>query len=278
MPAFRLLESAFLKEALPGLVAGFSTDHPPVSDSDLNRSFLSALQNFTLQNTTLHNSRRTGSLPGVLLAQYHSAEILHWPGLNKPEREGFYASEEGHSALAYDGAATHVEDPAWLMVKTADCVPLLLIDPDTRHYAALHAGWRGTAQGILPRLLSSWKKQGSSLSGVRMELGPHIRACCYEVGQDCLDQFSHEALKHGAVPVNGGHHLNLGAVLSQQAIDLGVAAANIQVSDQCTRCTMDESGVHPFASYRRTLHQLKGQDSKGKTGRNVAFFGIVQSA
>ncbi|HVV45434.1 MAG TPA: polyphenol oxidase family protein, partial [Bryobacteraceae bacterium] len=75
-------------------------------------------------------------------------------------------------------------------VKTADCVPILLVDAETRAVAAIHAGWRGTAanivQAAINEMTTRWKTAPENL---RAAIGPSIGVCCYEVGPEVARQF-----------------------------------------------------------------------------------------
>jgi hypothetical protein len=75
-------------------------------------------------------------------------------------------------------------------VKTADCVPILIGDPETKSFAAVHAGWRGTYAGIvlyaIERLSNEYKARPENC---RVAIGPAAAACCYEVGSEVIDGF-----------------------------------------------------------------------------------------
>jgi len=78
-----------------------------------------------------------------------------------------------------------------LAVQTADCIPMLIVDPTTRVVCAAHAGWRGLAAGVPLAAVQGLKKNFGSRSGdLFVALGPSIGACCYEVGRDVIDAFS----------------------------------------------------------------------------------------
>jgi purine-nucleoside/S-methyl-5'-thioadenosine phosphorylase / adenosine deaminase len=78
-----------------------------------------------------------------------------------------------------------------LAVQSADCVPLLLVDPTTRAVGAAHAGWRGLAAGVPLAAVQALKKHfGSRASDLIVALGPSIGACCYEVGIDVREAFA----------------------------------------------------------------------------------------
>jgi YfiH family protein len=74
-----------------------------------------------------------------------------------------------------------------LSVKTADCLPLLLYDPEAKVIAAVHAGWRGAQLGIIERSLEAMKELGAK--EITALLGPSIQKNSYEVGQEFRDFF-----------------------------------------------------------------------------------------
>ncbi|MEO0394930.1 MAG: peptidoglycan editing factor PgeF [Cyanobacteria bacterium P01_A01_bin.137] len=69
-------------------------------------------------------------------------------------------------------------------VCTADCTPALIADIHTGQVAAAHAGWRGTAQKIVPVAIAQLQAQGSQLQNLRVLLGPAIAGDVYQVGED----------------------------------------------------------------------------------------------
>ena len=76
-------------------------------------------------------------------------------------------------------------------VQSADCVPLLFVDPTTRAVCAAHAGWRGLAAGVPLAAVQALKKNfGCRASDLLVALGPSIGACCYEVGRDVRDAYA----------------------------------------------------------------------------------------
>ncbi|MFC0252818.1 polyphenol oxidase family protein [Massilia consociata] len=131
-------------------------------------------------------------------------------------------------------------------VVTADCVPLLLAKRDGSHIAAVHAGWRGLASGIIPTVLDA-------LPGGRdwvAAIGPTICASCYEVSAELADEF---ASRFPAIAASEllptPRHLDLRAVAAHQLREAGVEA--IDHVGGCTCCARDEHGALAFRSYRR---------------------------
>ena len=137
-----------------------------------------------------------------------------------------------------------------LAVRTADCVPILIHDPKHRVVAAIHAGWRGTVAGIVHKTLALLESRfGSCLEHVRISIGPSAGVCCYEVDEPVLDRLSQEfsGLNNVVRTREGGKaHLDLKALVKEQAQALGVPPKSITTVNLCTICHEDL-----FFSYRR---------------------------
>lgn len=136
--------------------------------------------------------------------------------------------------LVMDGVDGHVTDrPGVLLaVGVADCVPVSVVDPVARAVALVHAGWRGTAAGIVERavhrLAESW--QGSA-DRLWVHCGPAICGACYEVGPEV-----HEAVNPHLGASAGRAPIDVRASIVRRAIGEGVPAAQVTVSAHCTRC------------------------------------------
>jgi polyphenol oxidase len=150
-------------------------------------------------------------------------------------------------------------------VKTADCVPLLIGDPLTGAFAAVHAGWRGTVAGIagyaLQRLNSEYDVMPEN---VCVAIGPAAGVCCYEVGSEVIDAFKARYSNNSIfVPTRAGHaRINLFQSNLDQLIATGVQSARIYTSPLCTMCNTDL-----FFSYR------KEKQEQGKVGRLMSVIG-----
>jgi len=134
-----------------------------------------------------------------------------------------------------------------LMVLTADCVPVLLYDPATHSAAAIHAGWRGTANGIVGLTVRKMADEfGTKPENLMAAIGPCIGACCFEVGDDVATHFSrwpNTILRRSEWP---RPHIDLVLANRLQLEQAGILAANIESSDECTKC-----GPHGLFSHRR---------------------------
>jgi len=132
-----------------------------------------------------------------------------------------------------------------LTVRTADCLPVILVDPVERVAGIVHAGWRGTAGRIVERALeklqASFRAEPSQMHAA---IGPGIGACCYEVGAEVAELFRHYA---GAIRFSGDRALlDLARVNRLILAECGLPEGHIDVAAKCTRCN-----PHWFYSYRR---------------------------
>jgi YfiH family protein len=151
-------------------------------------------------------------------------------------------------------------------VKTADCVPILIADPGTNSFAAVHAGWRGTFAGIVLYALERLEKEYQALpENLRVTIGPAAAACCYEVGPEVIEGFRERFVyaEELFVPTMNGHaRIDLLKANQRQLTDAGVKFERIHIAPFCTMCRTDL-----FFSYRQEKKQL------GKVGRLMGVIG-----
>jgi YfiH family protein len=159
--------------------------------------------------------------------QVHGTDIESWDAPPAPGRDGF--GEPGAELARVDG---HVTDLAGLglLVLVADCLPVALAAPG--RVAMLHCGWRGLAGGIVGRGVEMFDEPPAAA------VGPGIGRCCYEVGPEVLEAFSHV---EGAAQ---GRMLDLRAVAEAKLRAAGVE--RVEHVDLCTHCRPDL-----FFSHRR---------------------------
>ncbi len=165
-------------------------------------------------------------------------------------------------AGAADGLACR-RSGVLLCVTAADCVPVYLSDPVSGGMALLHAGWRGTAEGIMEAGLDHLaSRYGSRPESVGIHLGPAICGRCYEVGEEVLRALAPES-EDRTEPVAGGggatHFVDLRAELAVRARMRGVLVDHLTRSPWCTRCSPDQ------------FHSHRGMG--GSVGRMAAFIG-----
>jgi YfiH family protein len=146
-----------------------------------------------------------------------------------------------------------------LAVRTADCLPILVADPEHRAVAAIHAGWRGLLAGILKEVLGRMAQQfGSHPEALLIAIGPAIGGCCYEVGPEVATQF--RELFPERKDLDGRTHLDLTEAARRQLLEAGVRERSVAAAGLCTRCLGEE-----FYSWRR---------DGPRTGRMLSVIGI----
>ncbi len=172
--------------------------------------------------------------------------------------EGIRTAKQIHSDLIQDAGGPLGEGDALVSnqhgvligVRTADCVPVLIVDPTTHALAVIHAGWRGTARGIAAATVRDISiRWGIDPRNIRAAIGPAIGVCCYEVGP--------EVARHFGIATDQVVHLDLAGINEMQLRLAGVN--NIWKSGECTFCTADR-----FYSYRR---------ERDRAGRMLSFIG-----
>lgn len=240
--------SAPALSSIPGIVHGFSTrraEHAEFTVGPLGS------ENPAVQ---INRSRflAAAGMPGwplLRLKQTHSDIVYDL-------RDNFPAGE----VITADAVITGIRGAA-LGIQTADCVPILIADRSARVVAAVHAGWRGTAERIaentVRRIVDTYGVSARDLTAV---IGPHNAVCCYEVGEEVVAAIN-DAEAIVRKPEWTKPHLNQGLANKRQLIEAGVPESHVDLSTLCTHCRTDL-----FFSYRR---------EGNRTGRMLAVIGIL---
>ncbi|MBI4057724.1 peptidoglycan editing factor PgeF, partial [Candidatus Microgenomates bacterium] len=159
------------------------------------------------------------------------------------------STDKGHTILGRDALIT--KDPrVSLFIKTADCVPILLVDPVKHVIGAVHAGWRGTAQEIARLTIQHMEDHfGTNPKDILAGIGPSIGPCCYEVDTPVIEAFKKfsyadkifSPARNATHNVAGGKkqkdhvHLDLWRANKIQLIETGVKEEHIEIAEFCTR-------------------------------------------
>jgi YfiH family protein len=241
---------------LPWLIHGFSTKPGGVSTQDGQKVLNLGFTEWDTKENVLENRRRFQSALGatdlklISLRQIHS-DVIHLFDAAPP-------------ALCQGDASITNRPGLLLSVQTADCVPILLVDPKNRAIAAIHAGWRGTLARIVVKAIGQMQMQfKSNPANLLAAIGPSIGGCCYEVGTEVATQFLSQfaeapewfvEFRTGDEPnpvqwlnmMPPGHQpppknvlLDLRKANRAQLLAAGIRAPNIFVSDLCTACRRD---------------------------------------
>jgi YfiH family protein len=193
---------------------------------------------------TRHSSNWPSDGPLAWVHQVHSNRCLVTSGLD---------------GCAGEADALITDRPGqWVSVHTADCPPLLIVAERPRVVAAVHAGWRGSADRIAAETVRRMcDRFGVEPAALRIAMGPAIGACCYEVGTEVADRFR-DLLPE--LPAAGKVHLDLARANVRQLVDAGVRPERIFSGAPCTFCNAGD-----FHSYRR---------APGERGRMVSAIRI----
>jgi polyphenol oxidase len=282
----QLLHSEKLRQ-LTWLVHSFSTRHGGVSraygGNSLNLGFTredsraAVERNRGLFLKELGASNGGENWPLVSLRQIHSDLIHRVDRIDKMRDQ----------MLVGDGLVTDMPGLV-VAIQAADCLPIVLVDPKRRAVGVFHAGWRGTVKRIVEKGVGEMRKHfGSNPRNLLAAIGPGVRGCCYDVGQEVRitfeSQFAYAATLFREVkesdPVREkypllfltarapGHSelpvklfLDLVEANRRQLLDAGVMAKNIDTTASCTACNTDL-----LFSFRK---------ERGVTGRMMAAVAI----
>ena len=136
-----------------------------------------------------------------------------------------------------------------VLIRVADCVPVLIADRSTGHVAAVHAGWRGVVSGIVPAAVHALRALGVDPSRAVAAVGPCISATHFEIGPEVADALIAADLAACVVApgVHGPkHHADLVAAVALQLARAGLARESIDAGPPCTYADRSR-----FFSYRR---------------------------
>jgi YfiH family protein len=146
-----------------------------------------------------------------------------------------------------------------LTILTADCVPILLLDPIQNVIAVVHAGWKGTKDQILTKTIQRMEEEFSSKAqDIIAGIGPSIGKCCYEVDWNVAQHFSD--IPNSYTQTGNKYMLDLPFVNQQQLLTAGLQEENIEMSGVCTSCENES-----YFSYRK---------EGGCSGRFMSLIGL----
>lgn len=147
-----------------------------------------------------------------------------------------------------DGIVTNIKGLP-LFCFTADCIPVLLCDPEAGVAGAIHCGWRSTVADILGVAVEKMTELGANTKNICAAIGPGIEMCCYETDAEVPEAI--EKLLSGdcgdsyfAVGDSGKYMVDLKEANRLRLIQLGLSNENISVSDECTSCNCEKYWSH----------------------------------
>ena len=233
-----------LLSAVPGLRHAFFTREGGVSGG-IYAALNGGLGSHDDPANVAENRRRMAEHVGVAperflsLHQTHSPDALvadgAWPG--GPRRRG-------------DALVTRTPGIA-LGVSTADCGPVLFVDPNARVVGAAHAGWKGALTGVLESTIDAMETLGADRAGMIAAIGPLIRQNSYEVGSEFIERFIEADAENAMffIPsVRQGHAMfDLAGYIRMRLETAGI----LMIDD----LGLDTYADKRFFSYRRSVHR-----------------------
>lgn len=242
----------FLTSALLPVPHGFTTRAGGVSEgpfASLNLRFSMGDEHARVEENHRRLAQAAGARLGGLcrVSQVHGDKVLEARG---------EADEVLRPTLGEADALWTEGEGSWVAVGTADCVPVLIVDPRGRRVAAVHSGWKGTDLEISARTVETLIARGSRPEDLLAAVGPCIRACCYEVSPEVGDRFrarfGEEVVRAGTKP-----HLDLPRAVRMSLLRAGLKPEHVDVLQDCTACDPER-----FFSHRRDA---------GRTGRHLNY-------
>lgn len=228
--------------------------------SSLNMSFREGDDEYTV----LANWSKLAKAFSIPVEQFLVPNQVHGDGILVIQSQGRYFSSR--EKLDYDAIVTCRPGLA-ICIKTADCVPVFIVDKMRKVIAVVHAGWKGSALNICAKVIRLMESQyGSQPHDILAAIGPSIGPCCYEVDSVVAESFKtqkdHESFLSPQKEKNKWL-LNLPEANRRQILACGVPDKNIETSGFCTSCRQDL-----FFSHRA---------SGGVTGRQINFMMIKEA-
>lgn len=176
----------------------------------------------------------------VSVRQEHGSEILV---LDRPLKVGEQFLD------GWDAVVTN-QPKTLVTVRTADCVPVLIADASRGSVGAVHAGWRGIADGIVPKTVRKMVGRfGGDPTAFHAAIGPSAGPCCYEVDAPVIEQLTQDVPRASILLKRTGPdagHVDLKGLIARQVTSLGIRHDHVHVVNVCTMCRSDL-----FFSYRR---------------------------
>ena len=233
-----------LLSAIPGLRHAFFSREGGVSEG-IYGSLNGGLGSNDDQAKVTENRRRMAEQLGVNIDHFLSVHQVHSPDVVVAT-----GPWNGQPRPKADALVTNIEGLA-LGVTTADCGPILFVDPNARVIGAAHAGWKGALTGIVEATVAAMEKLGADRTGIVAAIGPLIRQESYEVGNEFVERFIDADAENGKFFLPGdreGHAMfDLAGFIRMRLENSGV----LMIDDLGIDTYADER----FYSYRRSVHR-----------------------
>lgn len=161
------------------------------------------------------------------------------------------------SKIEGDALVTNLKNVP-LLIFTADCVPVAIVDKKNKVIGVAHAGWRGTYEEIARKTIEKMiELYGSNPEDILCVIGPSIGDCCYEVSEDLYNKFKD---RFNSTPKNlysirdNKHYLNLWNINMFSLEKIGIKEDNIINLNICTNCNSDR--FHSYRAHNQTPKRI----------------------
>ena len=171
-------------------------------------------------------AKRAGLDYPVTVRQVHGTSVVY---LDLPR-----VVELARAGLEADALVTRTPKRS-MAVFVADCMPVFAFDPKARLLGLAHAGWRGTRDGVVPKLVAALKGQGAEPADLKVAIGPHVGPCCYVVSPETAAQFPAPAVHESPK----GPVVDLAETALLQLEAAGVPRDAVSVCGVCTASNPD---------------------------------------
>lgn len=189
-------------------------------------------------------SQALGGYPLLTLQQYHSnvtvTATAAWPMDESPKADALVTRTPG----------------LILGLNTADCAPVLLVDPVAKVIGAAHAGWKGALGGVCESVIDAMTALGAQRPRIKAAIGPCISQPCYEVGPDFRAGFPDSAAAFFVPSERAGYF----RFALEPYVESRLRAAGIAAVEKLSRCTF--ANPDDYFSFRRAT--LAGEPDYGR--------------
>ncbi|MFR2559725.1 MAG: peptidoglycan editing factor PgeF [Oscillospiraceae bacterium] len=229
-----------------GVRHAFTTRHGGVSPAPFDSLNLASNRGDREENI-LENYRRLGAAVGFDASRAVGCRQIHSDLVRVAREED--AGKLRWDERPYDADALITNVPNLpLFAYGTDCCMITVYDPTSRSIAAIHAGWRGTASGIvLKALVTMMSLYGADPYTMRAAIGPAIGKCCFETDGDVADAF-HElmdpAVDERIERCGDKYHIDLKSINRLWLLRSGLDPSRIDVHPDCTKCRPDRYWSH----------------------------------
>ena len=241
-------EDIVIRSRLLACRHGFSTRLGGVSEGTFESLNLGAGRGDAMENVR-ENWRRFGAAVGIDTARFVHGRQVHGALVRVARREDAHPIDEPAGWEGADGYVT-AEPDLPLAVFTADCTPLLMLDPRAGVVAAVHCGWRSTAADIEKNAVEAMAGLGARPQDIRAAIGPGIRKCCFQTGPevpaalDALLGGDGAGLWEPDPAAQGKYRTDLPGAVKRRLTQLGLPEENIDELGLCTMCRPDRFWSH----------------------------------